>query len=267
MNPPVSIQAPVDTHFHVFDAHQAVPGSRYVPSYDAPYDHWWAQASAAGVRKGVVVQPSFLGTDNSRLIQELQLHADTLRGVAVVASDAGIDELASLHSPGVRGIRLNLAGKSMTAEPWVPSQRLTDALLALRWHVEVHTDLGALPSVLEKLPRALPLVIDHMGKPDAVRKDDPTVAAVRQRRNTGGAVWVKLSGPYRLHQRDAGALANLWQGELGSSALLWGSDWPFTNHEQAQRYNHLRAQLNNWLPATALQSVLSDNPRRLYWSE
>ena len=267
MNSTLSNPPAVDTHFHVFEAHRAVPGSRYVPVYDAPYEAWLSQATAAGIRRGVLVQTSFLGTDNSWLVHELQQHSDTLRGVAVVDSDAGINDLAALHSHGIRGIRLNLAGRSLTSDPWQPGPTLIDALLALGWHVEVHTDLGALPLVLDKLPRELPIVVDHMGKPDKVDGDDPSVAAVRQRRGAGGQVWVKLSGPYRLHGRDARALACLWLNELGESALLWGSDWPFTNHESSQQYDHLRRQLDDRLDEGPRQSVLVDNPRRLYWGE
>lgn len=266
MNPPLSNPDAVDAHFHVFDAHGAQPNARYTPAYDAPLEAWQAQATSAGISRGVLVQPSFLGTDNRRLVQELQRHPETLRGVAVVPPHANRHELQALHSHGVRGIRLNLSGQSTDPDAWRLSPRLCDALGALRWHVEVHTDVGALPTVLAHLPRELPVVIDHMGKPDAVRSNDASVVAARQRSAAGGQVWVKLSGPYRLGGRDARALSRLWLGELGASALLWGSDWPFTNHEQSTHYGDLRTQLGDWLDEPARQAALTDNPHRLYWA-
>ena len=257
--------AAVDTHFHVFDAGVAVAGARYVPSYDAPLASWRDAAGAAGIERGVLVQTSFLGTDNSRLLRELDTHPDLLRGIAVVAPDAPATLIQDLHRRGVRGIRLNLSGRATAIPEWSAAAALWDTLGALGWHVELHTDLGALPAVVAQLPSHLPLVIDHMGKPDAVRRDDPSVATLVRRAATR-RLWVKLSGPYRLQGRDAGALAKLWLSELGSAALLWGSDWPFTNHEQEARYDVLHRALFDWLDEPIALQVLRDNPRALYWS-
>jgi hypothetical protein len=49
---------------------------------------------------------------------------------------------------------------------------------ALGWHLELHTDRGGLPTALAVLPRELPLVIDHLGKPAAVALRDPTVSTL-----------------------------------------------------------------------------------------
>ena len=102
----------VDCHFHVFDAGQSQPQARYVPAYGASMAGWQAAAQPQGVQRGVLVQTSFLGTDNSRLVTELARNPATLRGVAVVDPGADAAELARLDNAGVRGIRLNLAGAS-----------------------------------------------------------------------------------------------------------------------------------------------------------
>lgn len=254
----------VDSHFHVFKAAVAQPGARYVPHYDAPIQVWQAQAQTLGVQRGVLVQPSFLGTDNSHLLRALTQAPEMLRGVVVLLPDTPVVELHRLHTLGVRGIRLNLAGVSHQIEPWQQTTALWDTLLALGWHLELHTDIGALPGVLAQLPRTLPLVLDHMGKPDAVCRTDPSITAVLERAQQS-TVYVKLSGPYRLGGRDACALAHLWQSELGPHRLLWGSDWPFTNHEHEARYPALFAALREWVGEDALQAVLVDNPNAVYW--
>lgn len=255
----------VDTHFHVFEAHQAQPGARYSPAYAAPLSAWQAAAGPLGVERGVLVQTSFMGTDNRLLLAQLAGQPQALRGVAVVAPSAGLDSLRALHAAGVRGIRLNLAGAAHDLGAWAAATRLWDALLALGWHLELHTDIGQLPVVLAQLPRQLPLVIDHMGKPEAVSVDDATVRAARTRSQTA-AVHVKLSGAYRLGGRDAGALARLWLGELGPHALLWGSDWPCTNHEQLADYPVLLQSLHRWMQdEAAIDAALVGNPTRLYW--
>ncbi len=257
----------VDVHFHVFDAHIAQPGARYVPGYDAPLATWQAAAAPLGVTRGVLVQPSFLGSDHRRLRTELAAHPDTLRGVAVVAPSVSAAELAALHTAGVRAIRLNLVGTDHNLAAWQGPHAPWPQLAALGWHVELHTDRGALPAALAQLPADLPLVIDHMGKPDAAHPHDPTVRALA-RRAQHTPVHVTLSGAYRLGGLDAGALARLWRDELGPRALLWGSDWPCTNHEAEADIPRLRAALDSWLPDPAERhAVLVDNPGRVYWGD
>ena len=212
----------VDAHFHVFEAPRPQAGARYTPAYAAPLSAWAAAAQPLGVGRGVLVQTSFMGTDNRALLAELAKHPDALRGVAVVAPTADLRALQVLHAAGVRGIRLNLAGASTDVEAWTGATVLWDALAALGWHLELHTDTGRLPDVLAQLPGSLPLVIDHMGKPAAVSAADATVRALARRARLGGQVHIKLSGAYRLGGLDAGALARLWLAEIGPDRLLWG---------------------------------------------
>lgn len=259
----------IDSHFHVFRPPAApLPGSRYVPAYGASLAQWQALAQAQGVTRGVLVQTSFLGTDNQQLVEALVASEGRLRGVAVVRPDASAAELQVLHDAGVRGIRLNLVGADASALAQV---RLPDPLvaqlLALGWHVEVHTYAGMLPRVLPQLDARLPVVLDHFGKPASQAGDDATLVCVTQRLQAGAApVWVKLSGVYRNGGLDPAALAAHWRARLGAQQLLWGSDWPCTNHEAQADYPRLLAALAQWLPDAAQRRlVLHDNPRRLFW--
>lgn len=269
----------VDTHLHAFLAQQAQTGARYQPTYDAHLADWQAQARACGVTHGVLVQTSFMGTDNSHLLAQLATAPNHLRGVAVVSPSAKASELASLHAQGVRGLRLNLAGSAHDMTAWAQSAALWDAVLALGWPVELHTDTGALPAVLAALPAALPLVLDHFAKPQAASSLDATVQAIARRVNqpagrevTLPQLHVKLSAAYRLHPllqstEALRALANLWLAELGPAALLWGSDWPCTNNEKFANYPVLHGQLADWLghDAALLTQVRQHNPLALYW--
>ena len=253
----------VDTHFHVFHAAQAMTGARYVPAYSASVNTWQAQAQQVGVTLGVLVQPSFLGCDNTLLVNTLRAHPTALRGVAVVAPDAGHAQLALLHAAGVRGVRLNLAGVSHEIPQWSVADALWKAMLALGWHLELHTDPGALPRVLAQLPAQLPLVVDHMAKPEQAQANDPTVMAlVQHARHT--PTHIKLSGAYRLGGLDPVRTARIWLGELGVSSLLWGSDWPCTNHENLAQYDELFSSLEDWVGVAHCEQVLSTNPQALY---
>lgn len=254
----------IDTHFHVFQAGMAVNQARYVPDYNATLQDWQSLAQAVGVTRGVCVQPSFLGTDNSMLLSALEANPETLRGVAVVAADIHPDALKALHASGVRGIRLNLAGIDHDIPAWTRAERVWQGLHDLGWHLEVHTDPGALPKVLTQLPTDMPLVVDHMAKPSDAKARDATVQALVQRAQQVPTA-IKLSGAYRLGGVDATSLAHIWLHELGPQALLWGSDWPCTNHEQLADYANLFAALESWVGTDHRETVLSLNPQHVYW--
>lgn len=254
----------VDTHFHVFHAGVAVDGARYVPQYSALLTDWMRQAQSVGIGRGVWVQPSFLGTDNSLMVSALQAHPDMLRGIAVVRPNVAADELLALHQAGVRGIRLNLAGISHDIPEWTQAHTVWQFMQSVGWHLEVHTDQGRLPHVLAQLPPDVALVVDHMAKPMQARADDPSVRALRER-TRATTVHVKLSGAYRLGDVSADQLAAVLQSELGAKTLLWGSDWPCTNHEQFADFEKLMAQAHAWMDADGFEQVMVRNPLQLYW--
>ena len=74
----------VDTHAHVFTRDLPMPDQRRAPSgYDARPEDYLQQLDANGISHGVLVQPSFLGTDNSYLVDALRRYPQRLRGIAV----------------------------------------------------------------------------------------------------------------------------------------------------------------------------------------
>lgn len=74
----------IDTHAHVFSPEGTfAQEARCVPAYRAGLDEWFALQERAGVTHGVLVQPSFYGTDNSVLPAALAVHPQRLRGVVV----------------------------------------------------------------------------------------------------------------------------------------------------------------------------------------
>ncbi len=274
---PASTQTPsppaCDCHFHVFDAFGALrhsPDARYEPHYSATLDAWEACAQSAGVRRGVVVQPSFLGADNQQLLQTVAQRPQTLRGVAVAAANVTARELQALHSAGVRGIRLNLMGaeddvgalRALPASWW-------SALMAADMHLELHADIGRINALLPRVSNELTVVLDHFAKPFRVDLQDDTVRAVSHRSRSGGVTYVTLSGAYRQAEATralCGELASLWLGELGADQLLWGSDWPCTNFESQANYPALLDAMRAWLPrASDWPNAIAFNAQRLYW--
>src|SRR5688500_20326153 len=99
----------VDSHAHVFARGLPLaPQRRHAPDYDALLADYLALLDAHAVSHAVLVQPSFLGTDNRFLLDALRACPQRLRGVVIVEPVIGEDELAAMDRQGVCGIRLNL---------------------------------------------------------------------------------------------------------------------------------------------------------------
>lgn len=253
----------VDCHFHIFEAGTAAPSARYRPPYAATLPDWLKLAGALDDPYGVVVQTSFLGTDNTALLAALRAMPGRLRGVAVVDPEVSDTALGELDDAGVRGIRLNLyrdAGwRRIDTAPW---RALFARIAALGWHVELHAENGDGSTMLAALDAALgeagvPVVLDHFGRPGAAGVADPVfdvAAAVSGRRR----VWVKCSAPYRLVAPGAWReLAQRWLEVVGADRLLWGSDWPWTNHESAGRAGEC-TELSRWPGTAPAEASLSE---------
>ena len=256
----------VDCHFHLFNAGIAFPEARYIPQYSALFADWRIQSLKVGIQRGVMVQPSFLGTNNDLLLDCLNTNPEVLRGVVVVSHEITLNELQRMHQLGVRGIRLNLVGTAHQIPQWTAADSLWENMSLLGWHLEVHTDRGELPNVLKQLPTTVPLVVDHMAKPLDAKANDPSIVALLKR-SKSAAVYVKLSGAYRLGQISPKTTAEVLLQELGPDSLLWGSDWPCTNYEKFADFEQLIKDCYEWIGQTNTHTILDQNPTKLYWNE
>jgi predicted TIM-barrel fold metal-dependent hydrolase len=265
----------VDTHSHIFKVGlNLVPWRRYAPTYDATVSDYIAQLDANGVRYGVMLQPSFLGTDNSYMVEGLRAQLDRLRGIAVVEPTIGDEELAVLDEAGVVGIRLNLAGlpiPELAHEPW---SRLLARILKLGWQVEVHREGRDLPQIIAPLLDAgVNIVVDHFGRPDAeLGVQDPGFKYLLSIADTR-RVWIKLSAAYRNGGKDGKERGHaialeatpLLLQSYGPDRLIWGSDWPHTQNESIIDFATTLAQLSAWVPDEGQRrQILSDTAIDLF---
>jgi len=223
----------VDCHAHVF--HRALPiaaGARYRPGYDVPLADHLAFLEARGIAHGVLVQPSFLGTDDGHLLDCLRASDGRLAGIAVVAADASAEALAGMAAAGVVGIRFNLIGREAEEVHDARARGLLERVSHLGWQVEVHVEGPRLPAILDALAAFDgPIVVDHFGRPDPARgRRCPgyldLIARARDPR-----LFVKLSAPYRTPGLDPVATTGDLLAAFGPDRLLWGSDRPWTQHE------------------------------------
>ncbi len=228
-----------DCHAHVYERVCPVPGARYVPDAPAPLDTWLRMQSEHGLRGGVIVQVSFLGTDNSQLLEALStLGRGRYAGIACVALDTPEQEIAALAEAGVRGVRWNLvSGAALPDMADSGVQRFADLLRAHDMHIEVQLESVRWAGYLPSLSRAsVPVVIDHMGLPTSEdAQNEPWLNALATCPSRT-PFFVKLSAPYRGVPDTRAHLERL-TGLLPSGRFVWGSDWPHTRFEQVACYD------------------------------
>jgi predicted TIM-barrel fold metal-dependent hydrolase len=253
-----------DCHAHVYETLAAVDGARYVPARPAPLRDWLTQLEHRGISGGVIVQVSFLGADNSQLCAALsQLDPARFAGVGVLPLDAGDAAFDRLAACGIRGIRWNLVRGAEIPDLGAPATRaFLHRLRARGMHLEMHLEGPRLAPLLPALTDlGIDVVIDHFGLPsDPTPKDDPMLRAVRQLQDRQ-ALFFKFSAHYRVpfdvapHARDLLEM-------LDADHVVWGSDWPHTQHETRTDYARV------WAHAPHL-GALSDHraAQRLYGIE
>ncbi|WP_157265321.1 amidohydrolase family protein [Azohydromonas aeria] len=270
--------AAIDAHFHVIAAPDESPmlaERSYTPA-PAPLQGWRDTLGPLGVARGVVVQPSFYGTDNRVLLHALAEGGGDLAGIAAVEPGITDAELAALAQAGVRGVRMahvdpddprRMNGFVMLADALAP---LAPRLRAHGLHLQLLTDSRLLPGIAPALRAAgVPVVLDHMGRaPAALGADHAGIEAMCALLDEGW-LWVKLSGAANISQRpgwdDAGAVHRRLLA-ANPERLVWGSDWPHTRaHGAAVRTTDLWQRFRDWTPdAAQRRRVLHDNPAALY---
>jgi predicted TIM-barrel fold metal-dependent hydrolase len=260
----------VDTHAHVFA--RTLPladGRRYAPDYDATLDAYRKLLDASDIENAVLVQPSFLGTDNSYLLQALTTDRTRLRGVAVVSADISEDELVQLHADGITGVRLNLMGQTLPDISTAPYATLWRRLSKLGWHVELHRGASDLaPLITALLDVGLPVVVDHFGRPAMDRGTSDRGFKDLLELGPSGRVWVKISGAYRCAKPGSNFVRDATDqliNAFGAERLMWGSDWPHTQFEHATDYSQtLSALLGLGLVPSLVDAILCSTPHSFY---
>lgn len=260
----------VDTHAHVFRHDLAmVANRRYSPHYNALVEQYLDHLDRHGFSHGVLIQPSFLGTDNHFMLDALRRYPQRLRAVAVVDVDVNETQLDELAEAGVVGIRLNLIGKAL-ADYSGPAWTALFQRLALRgWQVEIQRGIDDLAVIVPAIRACgVTVVIDHFGLPtggiDAGKPNHQAFLALL----ADEGVWLKLSAAYRSQSdlaQASRALAQVRDASGGLERLVWGSDWPNTQFEQQTDFARQVAFLEGLLPdAVERAQVLKDNPATLF---
>ena len=266
----------VDAHCHVFGPAAEFPFSakaKYLPA-DAGPEMLFALRDHLGFARNVIVQASCHGSDNRATLNAIAKSDGKARGVAVVDPAISEEELHALHAGGMRGIRFNFLKRLVDNAPkdkfLEVSRRLPPG-----WHVVVYFEadiLAELRPFLDAIP--VPLVIDHMGRPDVTQgPDGPDMRAFRALLDSRPDIHFKPTCPDRLDPTgdpwDAFAEAVRPLVEDYPDRCIWGTDWPHPNQQDVLPDDgHLVDMIPRIAPTAELQrKLLVDNPERLYWND
>jgi predicted TIM-barrel fold metal-dependent hydrolase len=240
-------------------------------------------SATRAIRRFVIVQPSFYGTDNSLLLESLDSLGGRGRGVAVVNPQVtSARTLATYAAQGVRGLRINLYSPLREKAPLADRfAAIVGVARELSWHIQVIAPLKMLAENVELLRRShVPVVIDHYGVHGDLAPGQPegrallTLLAMPH-------LWIKLSAPYRVSPDPLATRPDTaWVAAMLATArdrCVWGSDWPHTPPHEAQTgsavlapYRNLRYEtlVDDFITAVGsaemAERILSDNPARLY---
>ena len=177
-------------------------------------------------------------------------------------------------------MRFNFVKRLVDASPKEDLATIAKKIAPLGWHVVIYFEAADLPDLQDfftALP--VPLVVDHMGRPDVTAPVNGPEFDRFLRFVDRGDVWVKVSCPERLSVTGPAALNGEQHAytdvvpfarrviEEFPDTVLWGTDWPHPNLTGHMPDDGL---LVDYLPQIAVttaqqQQLLVTNPMRLYW--
>jgi 2-pyrone-4,6-dicarboxylate lactonase len=226
-----------------------------------------------GFSKNVIVQASCHGSDNSATLNAISLSGGKARGVAVVDPAIKDEQLEVLHEGGMRGVRFNFLKRLVDIAPKDKFLEVAKRIEGLGWHVVVYFEAELLEDLrpfIDAIP--VPVVIDHMGRPDVSKGPDGSdMAAFRKLLDSRDDIWFKATCPDRLDA--AGPPWNAFANAVGplvadyADRCLWGTDWPHPNMQDAiPDDGHIVDMIPRIATTDEMQrKLLVDNPMRLYW--
>ncbi|OYY07691.1 MAG: 2-pyrone-4,6-dicarboxylate hydrolase [Rhizobiales bacterium 35-68-8] len=263
-----------DSQFHVFGdpaVYPVRPGAAYeMPS--ATIETALRLHATLGLSRGVIVQATTYGADHRIVVDALKVAGPNYRGCAnaAVFTSASDEDLADLHAAGIRGARFSRQGLgiSLSAQEF---ERALAQVKALGWYVKIQPEAsGVADQVAPFTALDVPVVIDHMGRPDILNwRDDPSFHKVLDLLKRGN-FYVMLSLGEKISRAgapwaDVAPLARAYI-EAAPDRVIWGSDWPHpVSVKQPPNDGDL---FELFLSYTAgedeVRRILVDNPARLF---
>jgi predicted TIM-barrel fold metal-dependent hydrolase len=262
-----------DAHCHVFGPAERFPYAEdrsYTPP-DAPLESLVALHDHLGLARGVIVQASCHGTDNTAMLDAIARGNGRYRGVAIVDADVTDNTLKALNDAGVRGVRFNFVAHLGGAPDLNVFDRVLRRIEALGWHVVLHLDAQDIVKYADLIGRIrVPFVIDHMGRvrAEAGLEQEPFRQLLELMRNP--LAWVKVCGSERVSAGkrpfdDAIPFARALV-HAAPDRVMWGTDWPHPNISKDMPNDGELVDLLFRIcdDPVLIHKILVENPERLY---
>jgi 2-pyrone-4,6-dicarboxylate lactonase len=263
-----------DSQFHVFG-----PREKYPVRPGAAYEMPSATIAAAltmhrmlGIERGVIVQTTTYGGDHGALLDGLAFAGRGYRGCAnaMVFATASDAYLAKLHAAGVRGARFSFRadlGAVLSAQDF---SRAVARAAELGWYVKIQPGRGGIVESVEWFENLeVPVLIDHMGRPDVTQgAAGPNLRKILELLGRGN-FWVMLSLGEKLSRSgppwsDVVPLARAYI-EAAPDRVVWGTDWPHpVSTTQPPNDAQLLELLYRYGSEDELQKILVTNPAALF---
>ena len=239
--------------------------------------------NATKLKRVVLVQPSFYGTDNLYMEYALKRLGNVARGVAVVEDTISNEDIDRLHGVGVRGIRINASTFVGISSEKIETKIKKSLRIVERngWHIQFFLKpkmILSLKKSIEQLPANI--IFDHFGFMNETTFESEEFKFLISLLEKG-KTWIKLSAPYRLSKEGTfSAIEKLlkYYIQKNPDRLVWGSDWPHTPVHRGEisdnpellpyrkfnipeRIEELSKIVNE---ASIFKKIMQDNPERLY---
>src|SRR3569833_1789624 len=198
----------VDSQFHVLGLIDFFP-ERPGAAYRMPTATWEAALrvhKALGIERGIIVQTSTYGADLAVVLDALAAMGPHYRGCAnaLVFAEADDAYLAKLHDAGVRGARVSFRKELGAVLSDADFARAIARIRELGWYVKIQPEKDGIVSSVAKYENlAVPVLIDHMARPDPeTSRNDPNLRKMLELLGKGN-FWVKQTHNEKTTKQNA----------------------------------------------------------------
>jgi predicted TIM-barrel fold metal-dependent hydrolase len=267
---PIVPRGACDCHAHVFGPADRFPymaNRSYTPAERLPVDYA-AMLKSIGIDRGVIVQPSVYGTDNSATLNAIAELGANFRGVAVLPPNVGETALADHAAGGIRGVRLS--GITPGGVGLDQLEAMAARLKGSSWHIQLLANFSKERNLAPRIRKlGVPVVVDHFGVVDASEGTGGAGFGDLLALACDGLCWVKLSGLYLVSRQSApfADVRPLAEALVAAapSRMVWATDWPHPASKEPINDASLLTLLAEWVPDdTIRRRILVDNPAELY---
>ncbi|MFT4115216.1 amidohydrolase family protein [Bradyrhizobium sp.] len=266
-------QGSCDCQFHPFgdpSIYPPRPGAAYqMPS--ATIDKALNMHRVLGITRGVIVQATTYGPDNRVLLDALAAAGTNYRGCTVAGSlKLEEREVAQLAAAGVKGARFNFLSQVNLATSADDFNWSADRARELGWYIKIQPSENGILDTFDLIKDLkLPVVIDHMGRPNLADASSSVQAAMVELLKRGN-FWVMLSNGHKFSRSgspwdDVVPVAQTYI-EAAPERVLWATDWPHpVSKTQPPNDGDLLDLLFRYAPDEAVRKrILVDNPADLF---